>query len=279
MPALDLSPLGPPITVDVPGATLVAEAGGDGPDVVLLHAGVADRRAWRPLAPYLADHRLIAYDRRGFGETTSDASDYDAIADLLAVLDALDVESATLVGNSMGGTLAIDATLAHPGRVAGLVVLAPGWSGGPYGEFEQDMDDVVELFQQIKAADDVGDLDEVNRLECQIWLDGPRSPEGRVGGGARDLFLDMNRRALDLEGSTGTAVSQPDAWDLLPQIGVPVAVIQGDLDEPGSAEIGAAAAEYMDGEFVLLEGVAHLPTLEMPDRVADVVRDVVARPR
>lgn len=280
MSTLALEPLGPRLDVDVPGATLAAEAGGDGPPVLLLHAGVADRRVWRPLAPHLAeDHRLISYDRRGFGDTTASAADFDPVADLLAVLDAFDVERATLVGNSMGGTLAIDATLAHPDRVDALVVMAPGWSGGPYDQFEQDMDDVVEMFVRIKAADDVGDLDEVNRLECHIWLDGPRADEGRVTGDARDLFLAMNGRALELQGSVGAEASYPDAWEHLPSIGIPSAVVQGSLDEPGSAEIGEAAATHMNASFVVLDGVAHLPSLEVPERTASVIRDVVARRR
>lgn len=116
MPELHLAPLSVPIEVPAPGATLVAGAAGEGPAVVCLHAGVADRRSWRPLAPALVgDHRLVAFDRRGFGDTTvTTPAPVDHVADLMAVLDALQVDRAVLVGTSQGGRVAMDATLNIP---------------------------------------------------------------------------------------------------------------------------------------------------------------------
>ena len=77
---------------DVPSGavTLAGERrSGDGPPVVLLHAGVADRRSWRATAAHL-DGPLIAYDRRGFGDTPPSPEPFTHVADLLAVLDAAD---------------------------------------------------------------------------------------------------------------------------------------------------------------------------------------------
>ena len=124
-----------PFTVDVPGGALAADRWpGDGPTVVLLHAGVADRRGWTAVADRLAAAGLdvVAYDRRGFGDTPPGDAPFTHLDDLRAVLDATAGDRpAWLVGNSMGGALALDAALALPERVAGLVLLAPGVSGTP----------------------------------------------------------------------------------------------------------------------------------------------------
>ena len=102
------------------GVTLAGERwDGEGAPVVLLHAGVADRRAWRAVAPQLAAP-AIAYDRRGFGDTPPTPPPYTHLEDLTAVLDAVADEPVWLVGNSMGGALALDAALSIPERLAGL---------------------------------------------------------------------------------------------------------------------------------------------------------------
>ena len=86
---------------------------GEGVPLVLLHAGVADRRGWREVAERLTTP-VIAYDRRGFGETPPSAEPFTHLDDLVAVLDATVDGPAWLVGNSMGGALALDAALTVP---------------------------------------------------------------------------------------------------------------------------------------------------------------------
>ena len=98
---------------------------GEGTPVVLLHAGVADRRVWQDVVPRLSAP-VIAYDRRGFGETPPSPEPFTHLDDLLAVLDATVDGPAWLVGNSMGGALALDAAVSAPERIAGLVLIAPG---------------------------------------------------------------------------------------------------------------------------------------------------------
>jgi pimeloyl-ACP methyl ester carboxylesterase len=87
------------------GATLVGEAGGFGMPVVFLHAGVADRRLWANQMEALAaeGYHVIAYDRRGHGETTSPDEPFNHLVDLEAVLDQLGIHAAVFVGSSMGG--------------------------------------------------------------------------------------------------------------------------------------------------------------------------------
>src|SRR5271170_1092506 len=82
---------------------VTGEAGGA--DVLLIHAGVNDRRSWHHVVERLApEHRCIAYDMRGFGDTTYESDDgWSAADDALAVLDAADAEQAIVVACSIGG--------------------------------------------------------------------------------------------------------------------------------------------------------------------------------
>ena len=120
--------------VPVGTAQTAAEWTGGGQPVVFLHAAVADRRMWHhQLAALASRYHVIAFDRRGFGETPAVDEAYSQTADSFAVLDHL-VERGwpvVLVGCSQGGHIAIDDALASPDRVAGLVLIAPSVSGAP----------------------------------------------------------------------------------------------------------------------------------------------------
>ena len=96
--------------VAVPGGTLNVVDEGEGPPILLLHAGVADLRAWDDVVPHLtrAGHRVIRYDIRGLGRSITEDVEFSHRADLRAVLHAVGVERAVLVGNSKGGQIAID---------------------------------------------------------------------------------------------------------------------------------------------------------------------------
>jgi pimeloyl-ACP methyl ester carboxylesterase len=95
--------------------------------VVLLHEGVSDGRGWRRVAQRLAPRvTVVAYDRRGYGESTVSAAPFTHVDDLLAVLDQENSRRAWLVGASAGGGLALDTALLAPDRVAGLMLLGDG---------------------------------------------------------------------------------------------------------------------------------------------------------
>jgi pimeloyl-ACP methyl ester carboxylesterase len=238
-------------------------AGADGgADVLLIHAGVNDRRSWRQVVERLgARHRCVAYDMRGYGDTTYEPEDgWSPAADARAVLDAAGVERAVVVACSMGGQAAIDLTLAHPDRVAGLALIGTAVRGAPYPELTEGP--TAELNARIEPAYDAGDFDEVNRLDAWMWLDGPSAPEGRVSGPARELFLDMNGRALRAA-EPGEQADLPPAWPRLGEIAVPTLVMIGRLDAEEILAIDAQLPDLIPGARLRwLEGVAHMPHLE-----------------
>jgi pimeloyl-ACP methyl ester carboxylesterase len=233
-----------------------------GANVLLIHAGVNDRRSWRHVVERLSPrHRCVAYDMRGFGETTYEREDgWSPVADAVAVLDAAGLVRPVVVACSMGGQAAIDLTLAHPDRVAALALIGTAVRGAPYPDLEEGP--TAELNARLEAADAAGDIDEVGRLEAWMWLDGPGSEEGRVDGPARELFLDMNARALRAE-DPGDQAEIPPAWPRLGEITAPTLVMIGRLDAEDILVIDEQAAGMIPGARLRwLDGVAHVPHLE-----------------
>jgi len=225
------------------------------------------RGQWEALA---TTHPVISYDRRGFGESrTLRPTPYSNVCDLWAVMDSLGYDKAILVGSSMGGRIAIDAALARPDRVTGLVVVAPGVTGAPT---PQHGDAVKALVDAISTATAQGDLDKKNELQAHAWLDGPLSPPGRVGGEARELFLSMNGTALRATNPGVATEEEPSAWENLEAIRTPTLVMWGDLDMPYLQERCELLAQRIPGaQSLVLAGTAHLPALEAPQGFNSVV--------
>lgn len=229
--------------------------------MLFLHAGVTDQRSWHHVVDRLApEARCVTYDRRGYGKTTYEAEPgWSPVGDAVAVLDASGIERAILVAASMGGRTALDLTLEHPDRVAGLVLVGSAVRGGPDVVLDEP---VQRLDEQLEAAYARKDLEEANRLEAHVWLDGPLVPEGRVQGEARELFLDMNAIALS-SADPGEEADQPGAWSRVGQIAVPTLVLVGEHDLRHVRDNAQHLAHEIPGaRLVDLPGVAHLPHLE-----------------
>lgn len=259
------------LAVEVVGPTGSEPAGHD---VLLLHAGVNDRRSWTHLVERLAPrHRCVSYDARGYGETTYQPEEgWSAAADAVAVLDAVEVGPAVVVACSMGGAVALELVLEYPDRVRAMVLIGTAVGGAPYPEVTDEP--IATLEQEMEAAEEAGDLDELNRLETWVWLDGPDA-EGRVQGQARDLFEEMNALALSLP-DPGDRARHEDVWDRLGEVAVPVLVLCGTLDVADIKAICAVLPERLpDATLVWLDGVAHVPHLEAHEQTLALVTDFV----
>jgi pimeloyl-ACP methyl ester carboxylesterase len=249
---------------------------GDRTPALLLHAGVTDKRSWRPMVDLLSPYRrCIAYDSRGFGETTATPADVSLIGDAVAVLDACGVDRAVVIAASMGGRTAIDLALAHPDRVGALVLIGAAVSGSPGGDGEPPPEQ-QRLLDAVDAAESAHDLTELNRLEAWLWLDGAAAPEGRVGGDVRKLFLAMNAIALAAP-DLGELIRPAPAWPRLEQIACPTLVIIGSLDLDDIQHDAHALADRIPGaRLVELAGTAHLPHMEADPTCREVVAEFLA---
>ena len=270
----------PVIELQVRGGTLHGERREsryeDAPPLIALHAGVADSRSWSAMFDLLEGlPTLVAYDRRGYGASPLPDVAYDPLDDLIGVLNQTTADCVWLLGNSLGGRLALDLAVTHPDRVAGLILLSPGVSGAPEMTFDET---TALLFDGAVRAYEAGDLAGAAAIEAQIWLDGPAAAEGRVGGAARSLALEMNMAALasDSQRERLERDARVVAWDRLQRLTMPVTVACGLLDVGAVIDQGRAISDRIPGaQFSELEGVAHLPALEAPERVAELVRRAV----
>lgn len=268
------------IQLQVSGATLHGERResryASALPLVALHAGVADSRSWNAVFDLLEGiPTLVAYDRRGYGASPLPDAGYDSLDDLAKVLNQIGSERVWLLGNSLGGRLALDLAVTEPERVAGLILLSPGVSGAPEIEFDEI---TARLFDGAVRAFEAGDLAGAAAIEAQIWLDGPAATEGRVSGAARALALEMNTVALASDAERERLERDPGipAWDRLERLTMPVTVACGLLDVPAMIDEGRAIANRIPGaRFIELEDIAHLPSLEAPERVAELVRRAV----
>lgn len=113
--------------VEIYGQKIYYQEAGAGPDVILLHGLGADRSAWSFTVPALAGKfHVYAPDQVGFGQSDKPAIDYrvGTLVDFLnAFYQKVGISKATLVGNSLGGWVAMDFALAHPDKVNQLVLV------------------------------------------------------------------------------------------------------------------------------------------------------------
>jgi 3-oxoadipate enol-lactonase len=258
------------------GGRIYYEVDGEGPALVLIHAGVANLRQWDEQVPELAaDHRVIRYDTRNFGHTTSADVSFSNRADLAALLDHLDVDRAAVLGVSRGGSIAVDFTLEHPERVTALIAVAAGVGG-----FDSpDTTDEQALWEEYERRYEARDWDWIIETETAFWVDGPRQPADRVPAAVRQRVHDWIAEGYrDHSDENLTAVPlEPAAATRLGEIGAPTLVIVGDLDVGGTvAACRKLATEIPGARLEVFEGVAHMVNLEQPERFTRLVRDFLA---
>lgn len=255
------------------GAQLYYEVAGEGPPFVMIHAGVADSRQWNNELPFFAQRfRAVRYDMRGFGKSEPVEGEYRSLDDLIALLDHLHVdEPAIVMGCSMGGGLAMELALAHPERVAALIMVD---SAPP--DLELDVPDLPQ-FKEAEDAYKAGDFDRLCEIETQIWFDGIGRPVEEVDPAMRQLLYEMNRIALANE-AKGLGKRLPDAAlpasERLGELQVPMLVIVGANDIPYMLAAADWMVENVPGTSkVVIENAAHLPNMEHPVEFRDAVAE------
>ena len=261
------------LTVGVPGGELAVVDEGQGPPILLLHAGIVDARAWDPLVPLLVEggYRAVRFDARGYGASRTTDVDFSNRADVVAVLDALGIGRACLVGNSRGGQVAVDTAVESPDRVAALVTL-----GANIGGYEPEATpEEAAGFDEMERLEAAGDPDAVADFDVRFWLDGIGQPADRVPAAVREAVREMDRAVADPGRVFGRPIRlDPPAATRLDILTMPVLAIAGSLDVSdvwATAEHLARACP--DARAVLVPDVAHLIALEVPEIVAGLVLD------
>lgn len=267
-------------SVPVPGAHLhvVDEGDPSHPAIVLLHAGIADLRAWDDLVPPLvnAGYRVVRYDARGFGESATEDVEFSNRADAVAVLDALGIGRAAFVGNSRGGQIAIDTAIEFPDRAVAVVGVGAGLGG-----FEGDpTPDELKLFEEMEALEgaDPVDADAVTDIDVRLWVDGPGQPATRVPAAIRDKVrsMDAPQYAPDHVGGRPVVLAPPAA-ERLAELRCPVLALAGGLDVSDVAQTARhLEANAPMARAMVLPDVAHMIGMEIPDMLAALIVEFLA---
>lgn len=246
---------------------------GDRP-VVLLHAGVADRRMWDPIWPGLtAEHDAVRLDLRGFGESVARPRDaLSPVDDVLDTLAELDVEQCHLVGASFGAGVAVEATLTQPGKVDSLLLSAPG--GSLLAEITPDLRAFLEAE---RSALERGDLDGAVEANLTWWVDGPQRDAGDTDPTVRDMVGQMQRRAFEVTAGWDDVEEReldPPALDRLPEIRIPTLVVVGALDLDAVRDAARRVVDKIaNARLIEWPDTAHLPSMERPDDFLELLRD------
>jgi pimeloyl-ACP methyl ester carboxylesterase len=259
---------------EVNGARLYYEVAGGGDPLVMVHAGIADRRMWNSQWPVLAErYTVVRYDLRGFGQSASVEGTFSHHEDLYGLLEFLGITGAVLMGCSRGGAACIDMTLEHPDRVQALILVGAGVGGVQRsGERPKQWEEAVSSFEQ-------GDLERTAELEVQIWVDGPRRASDQVDPQIRSLVREMNLIALQnekLELGSEQALDPP-ALNRLHELRIPTLVIVGDQDQPDVVNMADLLEQRIAGaRKEVLHGTAHLPNMEQPEHFNRLVLDFLS---
>ncbi len=259
----------------VDGGNLYYEVEGTGEALVLIHGWLGNLRMWDFQAQSLAgSYRVVRCDMRGFGRSTTEHAEFAYWADVAALLDHLGVDRAHVVGQSFGGSIALDLALARPACVATLTSVAGGISG-----YRPDLDpeqgnlpwsDLDRLWDEKKWV-------ELAELETQTWVDGWGQPITRVDPTLRDSIKSDVLSTYQAENEEGLPQPlEPRAADRLGELTVPVLVMIGALDEARSRATAAhLVASVSESRSVEVAGVAHMIQLEAPERVSEELRDFI----
>jgi 3-oxoadipate enol-lactonase len=239
-------------------STLRFDDRGDGPAVVLLHGHPFDRSMWEPQQePLGRSYRVIAPDLRGYGQspaTRGTVTMSELAGDVAGLLDFLEIESAAVIGLSMGGLVAMELALARPERSWALGLVATTAQPVSNGERRDRLAlaDTLEAEGMGPAADAMGPR-----------LFGPNPPPGVV---AEIEHMMRRNNAVGAAAALRGRAERPDYRPGLATLEVPAFVCTGSEDGYSTAEITRELVGCLRSPRVLsLPGVGHLPNLERPD--------------
>jgi pimeloyl-ACP methyl ester carboxylesterase len=262
--------------VDAGGAELHCVRAGAGEPLLLIQGMSATHMAWgRPFLSQLEGwFDCVAFDNRGMGLSGPAAMPFsiaDLAADTIGLLDALEIESAHVLGISMGGMIAQEMALAHPARIRSLT-LGATYCGGPESSLMSDAD-----LRMLGAAMASGEREQVIRAMWEINLSpGFRSVESRYEG-FREMAVALSA-PKDVIVQQMQACAAHDTSARLNGVAVPTQVVHGTADRLIGAANGRQIAALLGVEPHFMEGVGHLFWWEQPQRSAELVREHALAP-
>jgi len=249
---------------------------GEGPPVVLLHAGVSDSRLWEPqLDSFAQSHTVLRVDLPGFGNSPLETNPVSFRGAVRDAMDAEGIDRAALVGVSLGGNTALELALESPERVTALVLVGAGLPDHEWSE------EVTSFFAAEEEALERGDHDAAVDANLRTWLAGPRRSLEDIDPALRELVGEMQKQAFrQQKGHEDVRMLRldPPESERLAEVKVPTLVVTGDEDVADIHLIADRLAAGIPGaERATIADAAHLPSLERPEEFDRIVLDFLAR--
>lgn len=244
---------------------LAVEEHGEGIPLVLIHGFPLNRQIWQPLIPLLEKKaRLILPDLRGFGDSPQELEDYSMrllAADVVRLLDRLNIEKALIAGHSMGGYVALEFAHAYPHRLKGLALVA-----------SQADEDTPERRQArlITAR-------EVRSRGIRYIADGMPPKLSAKPEVQKELHRIISTCSIQTVVAALKAMAdRRDANAWLPEIQVPVLAIAGTEDQLIPVEKTHSLIKLVNkGWAVEIADAGHMPMMEAPQKVAEALGQLI----
>jgi 3-oxoadipate enol-lactonase len=234
------------------------------PVLIFINSLGSDLRIWQEVAPAFAERFLvILYDKRGHGLSDAPSAPYsidDHTDDLIALLDHLGIDKASLVGLSVGGMIAQRMAVRAPGRVQSITLCCTAAKIG-----------TAELWADRIGAVEQDGIEPIANAILQRWFT-PLFHETRPDelAGWHNMLV-----RTPAHGYAGTCAAIRDA-DLRPDAGrieAPTLCVAGDQDGSTPAEVVKGTADLIPGaRFALIEGAGHIPCVEKPAELSGLIK-------
>jgi pimeloyl-ACP methyl ester carboxylesterase len=253
--------------VAVPAGTIHVAQSGEGRPVLLLHQTPRSWDEYRDVLPILGERfHAIAMDTIGFGDS-SKPSDPDTIerwAEVaVSLLDALEIDRASVVGHHTGAVIATELAAGHPGRIDRLVLSAPAFVDDEHRRLYGDKPPVDEVERKLDGSHLV-----------ELW--GMRAPFYPPSIELLERFMIDALKAGDRAGSGHTVVARYDMEPRLPLIEAPTLVIRPSEDPFARPEVDKLAPHLPHARVVDLEGGMIPAPDQLPEAFAALVAGFLA---
>ena len=269
--------------VEIHGHQVAFRMEGTGETILLIHGMAGSSSTWRDVMPALAErHQVLAPDLVGHGRSAKPAGDYSLGAfasGLRDLLDVLDVDVATVVGQSLGGGVAMQFAYQYPERCSRLVLVSSGGLGREVSWLLRALSlPGAELVLPVVAPAFVTERGNA----ISLWLRDHGVKGGRVAemwqayaslslSENRTAFLRTLRAVVD---PGGQAVAASDRLYLTESM--PTLVLWGDHDTIIPVEHAYTAQAALPGSRLeIFEGIGHFPQVEAPDRFVEALVDFI----
>jgi len=267
--------------LDLPGVQLYYQVTGEGPPLVLVHGSAVDGRIWDEVVPILArDHRVIVYDRRGYGRSVhKPVRDHRVhAADLLAVLERVATIPAAVVGWSSGGNIALAVATQRPDLCGSLVIVEAPFHGQRFMNGSV-LRTLVRLKTKQLRGQPVAALEEFLRFGSAY----------RTGGNAYDELDDRDQEVLRSYPAQVLAEWDPHPFGVMHEhistravahTTMPLTWVLGGEGSPWMVKLhDRVVRRRPDIHTVVIPGASHLVHLEKPAEFVTAVREATASTR